>query len=76
MSLFDDVLRVAELMVPLVVPGAAPAIAAGKAVISMIDTAKATFSEMDQSRLDAIRDDLAAKVKAHAEETAARLRGE
>jgi hypothetical protein len=62
-------------VLPSIIPGAGPAIEAGKAVIHLIDQAKTTFGEKDTAVLQAQRKTLMEKVAKHAESTASRLEG-
>jgi hypothetical protein len=74
-SLISSIAHVAETLAPAIVPGAAPLIKAGEAVVGLIDQAKATFGEHDVAVLQAHREELLAKVHAHADSTASRLEG-
>lgn len=66
---------VAASVLPTIVPGAGPAIAAGKAVVDLIDSARKTFGEKDTAVLQAQREALVERVSRHAESTAASLEG-
>jgi hypothetical protein len=74
-ALISSIETVAAKVLPTIVPGAGPAIAAGQAVIHLIDQAKATFGEHDTAVLQAQRATLMEKVARHAESTASRLEG-
>jgi hypothetical protein len=74
-SLISSIENVAAKVLPSIIPGAGPAIEAGKAVIHLIDQAKATFGEHDTAVLQAHRKTLMEKVTAHANSTASRLEG-
>lgn len=73
-DLADDVIDVAKKVLPLVIPGAAPAIAAAEAVIALGTKVKPSLLEQDQAKLTVTLDELAARVLAHADQTAANLR--
>lgn len=70
----DDIIDVAKKVLPLVVPGAAPAIAAAEAVIALGTKVKPALLEQDQAKLNVTLDELSARVLAHADQTTANLR--
>lgn len=74
-ALIDQVATLARTVLPLVVPGAAPALAIAEQVVKLIDNTRQTFGEKDTAVLTRLRDDLSTKVHAHARRTADRLDG-
>jgi hypothetical protein len=74
-ALIGSIEDVAAKVLPTIVPGAGPAIAAGHAVVKLIDQARQTFGEHDTAVLQAQRATLMEKVTAHANSTASRLEG-
>ena len=74
-ALIASIENVAAKVLPTIVPGAGPAIAAGHAVVNLIDQARATFGEQSTAVLQAQRATLMEKVTRHAESTASRLEG-
>lgn len=75
-SLIDlgkNLLAIGERLLPLVVPGATPIIEAAQSVVAGIDNFKQIEGAQTLPELDAIRDQLEAKVFAHADKTAASL---
>lgn len=73
-ELIDDVLDVAELVAPLIVPGAGPMIEAGKKLAGVLEKAKADVAETSAERLNETLTDLEARVFAHADQTEDNLR--
>lgn len=53
-----------------------PIVAIGEKLLELIDTAQGVLHEDDAARLAALREELEPLVMAHADATAARLRGE
>lgn len=74
-ALFNDIAKVAEKVAAAIVPGADKAIEAGKAVLGLIDTTKATFATHDPAVLNAAIDTLSAKVNAEVDDEIKALRG-
>jgi hypothetical protein len=74
-SLFGSIATVAEKVAASIFPGATEAIEAGKAVLHLADTAKATFAEHDPAVLNAAIDNLRPLVNAHVDAEIAELRG-
>jgi hypothetical protein len=79
-SLIGDLLKVAKAAASVIGgPSGALAVGIGKTVIELIDKAK-TIREIAQAddvvQLDAARDDLIARVNAHADAVIGRLRGD
>lgn len=72
-SIISGILDVASKVAPLIVPGAPVAIAAGKAVIDLIEATKAVVPEKDQPALQLRLDELQAKVNRHADQTLSSL---
>lgn len=74
-SLISSIENVAAKVLPTIIPGAGPAIAAGHAVVNLIDQARATFGEKDTAVLQAQRATLMERVTKHANDTASLLEG-
>lgn len=68
-------LAAGQAILPAIVPGAAPAIALGKAVLDALDAGKDLVTPGDQAEYGTTRDALRAKVLAHFDDTIAGLRG-
>lgn len=67
-SIVDDLVNAAELLVPLIVPGAGPAIQAGKAILNVIDRVKDGVDDPAKlTKLQGGRDALEQRVNAHAD---------
>ncbi|MBN8843240.1 MAG: hypothetical protein J0H88_08325 [Sphingomonadales bacterium] len=63
-------------IVPAIVPGAAPAIQLGKAILDALEAGKDLVTPGDQADYGETREALRAKVLAHFDSTIAGLRGE
>lgn len=76
-TILDNILKLGETLLP-VLQGtpAGPVIAIGKQVLELIDKAQEVLDEDDAARLSSLRDELEPLVMAHADETAAKLRGD
>lgn len=75
-TLAESMLATAKALLPLIVPGSGPAIAAAERAIEMIDHAKDAFDgKTDLAELNATRDELEKRVNAQVKDTADRLRG-
>lgn len=68
-NLLKSVLAVADKVAPTIVPGAGPALAAGHAVIDLINHTKEIVGTHDQAALNDRLDALQARVNAHADRT-------
>lgn len=76
-TILDQILKLGETVLPFLQgTPAGPVIAIGKQVLELIDKAQEVLSEDDAATLSALRDQLEPLVMAHADETAAKLRGD
>jgi hypothetical protein len=69
-ALLGDILKVAETVVPLIVPGSAGAIVAGKALIDLIDRSQeiiGSSAPLEQKKADLER--RIGEINAHADRT-------
>lgn len=80
MSFVDDVIALAQKVLPVISGAAGPyvtmAVAAANAVTDLVRKVKETAGEDDQAKLQAILDELEQRVQAHADATIGRLGGE
>jgi hypothetical protein len=74
-TLFDAIVKTAEAVLPLIVPGSAPAIAAGTKIVDLINEAMETFPDDNHDKLDAAREDIEERINAHVDSTVDKLRG-
>ena len=74
-GLFTNLTTAAKGLLPRIVPGAGPLIEAGKSIASAIDHLKTANGGRAPADATAVRDQLMAKVRKHAESTASRLEG-
>lgn len=76
-SIVDNILKLGETVLPFLQgTPAGPVIAIGKELLGLVDRAQEVLGEDDAARLSTLRDELEPLVMAHADETAAKLRGE
>jgi hypothetical protein len=77
-DIFEKILTAARNLAPVVeaLTGTKliqPAIAAAEQMVNFVDEVMGTLSEDDQAQLQTVRDDLEARVNAHADRTIDRL---
>jgi hypothetical protein len=77
-DIFEKILTAARNLTPVVeaLTGTKliqPAIAAAEQMVNFVDEVMGTLSEDDQAQLQTVRDDLEARVNAHADRTIDRL---
>lgn len=76
-TILDQILKLGETVLPFLQGTPAGAVVAiGKEVLSLIDKAQEVLSEDDAAQLKSLRDELEPLVMAHADATAAKLRGD
>lgn len=76
-TILDKILELGNTLAPFLKDTpVGPVVAIGQEVLKLIDKAQEVLGEDDAARLQTIRDELEPLVMAHADETAAKLRGE
>lgn len=76
-TILDKILELGQTLAPFLKDTpVAPVVAIGQEVLKLIDKAQEVLGEDDAARLSALRDELEPLVMAHADETAAKLRGD
>lgn len=76
-TILDQILALGQTVLPFLKDTpAGPILAIGEKVLELIDKAQEVLTEDDAAKLSALRDELEPLVMAHADATAAKLRGE
>lgn len=76
-TILDKILELGQTLAPFLKgTPVGPVVAIGQQVLELIDKAQEVLDEGDAAKLKALRDELEPLVMAHADATAARLRGE
>lgn len=76
-TILDKILELGQTLAPFLQgTPVGPVVAIGQQVLELIDKAQEVLDEDDAARLSALRDELEPLVMAHADQTAAKLRGD